>query len=191
MRVLLVVFLLVCWAQRPPSSQRRFVSAVVDDFVLNFTARLADATIATMFEQCFPNTLDTTVYFNGPDDSVVITGDINAMWLRDSCNQVLPYIPFANLDPKLDSMLFGLLRRQTQMVLLDPYANSFQVCPVFFCCCKLMDQKANDINFSPNAADDTRVVSYLGTTVNAMNRKIFERKFEIDSLCAFLKVRML
>lgn len=59
------------------------------------------------------------------------------------------------------------------MVLLDPYANSFQ---------------ANDINFSPNAGDDTRVVSYLGTTVSAMNRKIFERKFEIDSLCAFLKV---
>ncbi len=113
------------------------------------------------------------MYFNGPDDSVVITGDINAMWLRDSFNQVYPYMFLANADAQLDSMLYGLLRRQTKMVLLDPYANSFQ---------------ANDINFSPNAADDTRVQSYLGTTVNAMTRKIFERKFEIDSLCAFLKL---
>ncbi len=59
--VLLVVILLsVVVGQRPPPQQRRFVSAAVEKLIVNLTSRLADATLATMFQQCYPNTLDTT-----------------------------------------------------------------------------------------------------------------------------------
>ncbi len=54
-----------------------------------------------MFENCYPNTLDTTVRYeekNGKHDTFVITGDIEAMWLRDSTAQVWPYLPLVNKD---------------------------------------------------------------------------------------------
>ena len=57
-----------------------------------------------MFENCFPNTLDTTVHYrtqDGDDDTFVYTGDIHAMWLRDSGAQVWPYVDLANEDPAL------------------------------------------------------------------------------------------
>ena len=57
-----------------------------------------------MFENCFPNTLDTTVHFDGDDDTFVYTGDIHAMWLRDSGAQVWPYVQLANQDPRLKKM---------------------------------------------------------------------------------------
>ncbi len=62
--VLLVVILLsVVVGQRPPPQQRRFVSAAAvrgkTEQIVNLTSRLADATLATMFQQCYPNTLDT------------------------------------------------------------------------------------------------------------------------------------
>jgi meiotically up-regulated gene 157 (Mug157) protein len=58
---------------------------------------MKDPELAWLFSNCLPNTLDTTVTFtntaNGPD-TVVVTGDIPAMWLRDSSAQVWPYLPF-------------------------------------------------------------------------------------------------
>ena len=48
-----------------------------------------------MFENCFPNTLDSTVEID-EDGTFIITGDIEAMWLRDSTNQVMPYLQFIN-----------------------------------------------------------------------------------------------
>ena len=81
-----------------------------------------------MFENCFPNTLDTTVEYtilNGKPDTFVITGDIHAMWLRDSTAQVWPYMSLAKKDKDLQSLLAGVVNRQTNCVLLDPYANAF------------------------------------------------------------------
>ena len=49
-----------------------------------------------IFKNAFPNTLTTTIqYFNLTKDNeyaYIITGDIKAMWLRDSTNQFLPYL---------------------------------------------------------------------------------------------------
>jgi len=73
---------------------------VIDNLITTITGKLSDPILSKMFEACFPNTLDTTVFYFNNDpinpDSFIITGDINAMWMRDSANQVNPYLPYAN-----------------------------------------------------------------------------------------------
>jgi meiotically up-regulated gene 157 (Mug157) protein len=115
-----------------------------------------------MFENCFPNTLDTTVQFRTSGrrpDTFVITGDIDAMWLRDSSAQVWPYLPLAKQDQPLRLMLAGLIRRQAHCILLDPYANAF-----------LPDASSKPLSWSVN--DKTKHIPGVG-----------ERKWEVDSLC--------
>lgn len=77
---MLLVWFAVCAAQRPPVSQRRFVSAAVDRYIADTTPRIQDPVLAAMFAQALPNTLDTTVYYDSKQlDTFVVTGDINAM----------------------------------------------------------------------------------------------------------------
>lgn len=145
--------------QRPLPAERTFRSAAVDAAIVRVSRDIADPELRSLFERCLPNTLDTTVRFNetpdGPD-TFVITGDIPAMWLRDSTAQVWPYLPFVNEDAALQAMFRGLIRRQTQCILLDPYANAFNDGP----------------GESPWSGDHT-----------AMRPELHERKWEIDSLC--------
>jgi meiotically up-regulated gene 157 (Mug157) protein len=113
-----------------------------------------------MFENCFPNTLDTTVFFeenNGIPDTYIITGDINAMWLRDSSAQVWPYLPLMKGDTHLQQMMAGVINRQVKCILKDPYANAFY--------------------------KDENEVSEWKDDLTDMKPGIHERKWEIDSLC--------
>ena len=86
-----------------------------------------------MFANCFPNTLDTTVHYRedetGKPDTYVYTGDIPAMWLRDSGAQVWPYVQLCSSDPQLQRMIAGVIRRQFKLINIDPYANAFNVGP--------------------------------------------------------------
>ena len=116
-----------------------------------------------MFVNCFPNTLDTTVHFdeNGNDgrgDTFVYTGDIAAMWLRDSGAQVWPYLPYATEDENLKKMIAGVILRQFKLICVDPYANAF--------------------NDGPTGAG-----AHLDVTGKKMSPEVFERKWEIDSHC--------
>ena len=81
--------------------------------------------LATLFAQCFPNTLETTTELLEDGTTFVFTGDIPALWLRDSSAQVNPYIALAADDPALQRMLRGLIQRQACYLQIDPYANSF------------------------------------------------------------------
>jgi hypothetical protein len=121
---LLLLLAPFCLCSRPPPSHRKFVSPAIDGAIADIKSRMKDPVLAAMFENCLPNTLDTTVcipyypthaqlqlplvaslpmtnrhgdhlaqvqYFtvdgSGQPDSFIITGDIGAMWLRDSTNQ--------------------------------------------------------------------------------------------------------
>ena len=97
---------------------RRFNSPAVEDKIVKIKADIADPELAWMFENCYPNTLDTTVKYNDKDgrpDTFVITGDIDAMWLRDSSAQVWPYLPLIKNDPQLKETDIGCDQPPGQM----------------------------------------------------------------------------
>ena len=88
-------------SKRPPLAERKFTSEAVENVIRKLKKEIADPELAWLFENCFPNTLDTTVDFeiiNGKPDTYVITGDIDAMWLRDSTAQVWPYLSLIKND---------------------------------------------------------------------------------------------
>ncbi|MBY0285316.1 MAG: glycoside hydrolase family 125 protein [Sphingomonas sp.] len=153
---------------RPAPDTRRFRSRAVDAAIDRIHAKLDQpgkpSKLATLFDNCYPNTLDTTVFpdmIDGRPDTFVITGDIDAMWLRDSAAQVEPYLRFAAEDAPLRQLIAGVINRQTKCVLIDPYANAFNRGPTG----------------SPWASDKTE-----------MKPELHERKFEVDSLCYTIRL---
>ena len=147
--------------RRPAPEQRLFASESIEKKIKEVKALLRDAPyLAWMFENCFPNTLDTTIHYSttedGDDDTFVYTGDIHAMWLRDSGAQVWPYVPFAKTDEKLRKMVRGTILRQLKCICIDSYANAF--------------------NFGPTGSE-------WESDYTSMTPYLHERKYEIDSLC--------
>jgi uncharacterized protein len=165
----ILLFLLVAistHAGRPSPEDRTYASPVIDKLIGGLKPLLKDPSLADLFENCLPNTLDTTVkYFDAAiPDSFVITGDIDALWLRDSSNQVIPYIPYVATDETLDVLLRGLIKRHAQSVLIDPFANAFQY---------------NNATPGDHQSDQR---------IPPMQNAIFEGKYEVDSLGSFLKL---
>jgi hypothetical protein len=147
---------------RPAPADRKFVSKAVDGLIDAFLPRFADADLGTIFSNCLPNSLDTTIISYSSNDTFVITGDIDAMWLRDSTNEVIAYMPFAAQDDALRAMLHGVVMRQARSVLIDPFANAF-----------------NQVPNGNGHQDDPRTPP--------MTKGVFEGKYELDSLAAVLK----
>lgn len=145
---------------RPPINERTFVSEAIENVIVKIKKGIDNEELSWMFENCFPNTLDTTVdheFIDGRADTFIITGDIDAMWLRDSTAQVWPYLPYVNQDKKLQNLFKGLIHRQAKCILLDPYANAFY----------------------KDVAKETKWKADKPTPKPGVH----ERKWEIDSLC--------
>jgi len=145
---------------RVPEAKRKFKSPAVEKVIKQVRSSSGNHELGWMFENCFPNTLDTTVDFhvvNGRPDTYVITGDIDAMWLRDSTAQVWPYLPLMKEDPQLQQLIAGVINRQSRCILKDPYANAFY--------------------------KDATKVSDWKSDLTQMKPGVHERKWEVDSLC--------
>ncbi len=110
-----------------------------------------------IFANCFANTWATTLRPQADGSVFVITGDIPAMWLRDSAAQVRVYLRLAKFDPYFAQLIAGVVKRQCFNILIDPYANAF--------------------NEAPNGQCHNRDETEMGAW-------IWERKYELDSLCA-------
>lgn len=111
---------------------------------------------AENFKAGFANTLLTTVRRYDDGTTFLLTGDIPAMWLRDSTAQFRPYLVIAKEDEDIRSMISGLVQRQFRYINMDPYANAFN----------------EEANGNGHQTDDTEMTPWT-----------WERKYEIDSLC--------
>ena len=149
---------------RVDADKRNFVSPAIEEKIKQMQSVIKDPELAWMFGNCFPNTLDRTVTFaqkDGKPNTFVITGDIYAMWLRDSSAQVWPYMPYMKQDPALQQLIAGVINRQTESVLIDPYANAFNM------------NKEGGMWMS----DKTQ-----------MRPELHERKWEVDGLCYVIRL---
>jgi len=152
---------------RPALADRKFTSPAIEEAIRTLQSRIGDPALSVLTENCLPNTLDTTVYpgtFEGHPDTYIVTGDIDAMWLRDSSAQVWPYLRFAKQDEKLRALLAGLVRRHARMIQLDPYANAF----------------------TRNPADPP--LKWAEHDKTEQHPGVAERKWEIDSLCYTIRL---
>ncbi|MCO5286403.1 MAG: glycoside hydrolase family 125 protein [Chitinophagaceae bacterium] len=146
---------------RVPRDQRHFSSPAIEQIISEVSKNIKNKELAWLFNNCFPNTLDTTVDFemvNGRPDTFVITGDIDAMWLRDSSAQVWPYLSLCKEDKNLQLLIKGVINRQVHFIIKDPYANAFY-------------------------KDESKVSEWKETDITDMKPGVHERKWEIDSLC--------
>lgn len=132
----------------------------IKELLIQADSVLKDEKLKEMFKRCFLSTLETSVK-RVEDKTYIITGDIDAMWLRDSSCQVNHYLKYLGEDSELQTMIKGLIKTQVEYVLLDPYANAFL-----------------------NTKDVER--EYYDTTI--MKPYVWERKYELDSLCYPVKL---
>ena len=135
----------------------------LSDLASDVRRALGDHPAAALVADCLTNTWTTTMRWSshGDGDVFVATGDIDAMWLRDSTAQVRPYLAVAGADEQVADALAGVSRRQVRCVLTDPYANAF--------------------NDGPNGRHGDEDMPEPGPWV-------WERKYEVDSLAAVLQL---
>lgn len=136
----------------PPDS----IMGVIADVRNRLLAKPDGSKLADMFEQCYSNAYRTTMRRLEDGTTFIITGDIPAMWLRDSTAQVRPYLLPAAHDEQLADWIEGVIQRQLRYIGFDPYANAF--------------------NETPNGAGHQEDLTDGGPW-------IWERKYEVDSLC--------
>lgn len=131
----------------------------VHEIAQRLSEQLPDENLRAVFKKCFVNTADTTVQLTD-DLPFVITGDIPAMWLRDSASQVTHYLPFLGESEQLRLLVRSMVIRQARYVVNDPYVNAFNECA----------------NGRKGDEGDVTVDNPLA----------WERKYEVDSLCSML-----
>lgn len=148
----------------------------IDFEVQRICEKLADnEKLQQLFRNCYPNTMDTTLKQIGEKDTFVITGDIPAMWLRDSTAQVRHYLPVAKHDQEAADCIEGLVNRQFKYIAIDPYANAFNQEENGMCWAKYAPIF---LKLPPDAPYEAEI-----DETDFESDWVWERKYEIDSLC--------
>ncbi|KAI6512922.1 hypothetical protein ACKVV1_007906 [Pyricularia oryzae] len=165
--------------QRPEPDCRMFVVEEVEETINEMRRAIADPDLFRLFENCFPNTLDTAVKWHGlaaqtKDEELtfIVTGDIDAMWLRDSANQLQSYKSLLRANPSrgsLASLFRGAINMQARFIERSPHCNAFRAPP-----------ESGTSSNMPVSSD------YVWPTPD--REVVFECKWELDSLAAFLQL---
>ncbi|KAL7414885.1 Six-hairpin glycosidase-like protein [Mrakia frigida] len=158
-------------SMRPRVECRTFSSPAVEDLVDDFAGRMKDPDLAMLFENALTSTLDTTIKWSNEGLTFVVTGDITAMWIRDSCNQLAIYQSLAPKDPNLATLIRGAIALQAQYLGEYPYCGAFQPPSVS--------------GLAPTINDWSQGVSH---PFKLDNQTVFECKYELDSIGGFLKL---
>ncbi|ORY81613.1 DUF1237 domain protein [Protomyces lactucae-debilis] len=158
-------------SQRPVEECRTFVSQAIEDRIDQVVSGIADPDMALLFGNCFASAADTTIRWHNASapETFVITGDINAMWLRDSAFQLEPYLDLASKDNALQRLVLGAIQTQARYIKAFPYCNAFQA------------PASSGIKPASNGQHDRVRPPYDPD-------RVFECKYEIDSLAAFLRL---
>ena len=128
----------------------------LEEALLPTLRAIPDDETRKVFEQCFFNTIRTTAFLEEDGSVFLLTGDIPAMWLRDSAAQVMQYLFFAKQCESVRRLVKGLFKKQISFILKDPYANAFN-----------------------RTANGNGHIDDLPLPLP----EVWERKFELDSLC--------
>ncbi|KAJ4347783.1 hypothetical protein N0V95_005130 [Ascochyta clinopodiicola] len=175
---------------RPIPSCRTFISQELEDEITRMKTVIADPDLFRLFENTWPSTLDTTIAWRGWSNATVeetqlgtveedpqeltfvITGDIYAMWLRDSANQLQAYVSLLKPDPgfnSLASLFRGAINLQARYILESPFCNAFQA----------PDESGVFRSSSMNSDRITPQFDYY---------KVFSCQWELDSVASFLQL---
>jgi meiotically up-regulated gene 157 (Mug157) protein len=119
------------------------------------TFTMASLAITSLFEKAMTRLEDGTIF--------VSTGDIPAMWIRDSTWQLRPLLAACNQSGETEEVIAAVSKRQAKYLLIDPYANAFNI-------------EANGFCWHKDFEDQ--------------DPWVFERKFEIDSIAAFFDLAL-
>ncbi|TPX16891.1 uncharacterized protein E0L32_003453 [Thyridium curvatum] len=176
---------------RPPPECRSFNLPSMEALITRMKGVIKDPDLFRLFENSYPNTLDTMVKWKGyrnktRDDGVilqertdeeltyVITGDIDAMWLRDSASQIYSYrslLEASNSSDSLASLWRGLINSHSRYIVISPYCHSFQ------------PPAESGIEPTHNGA------FHQNNPQPPYNpAKVFDCKWELDSLASFLQI---
>lgn len=168
---------------RPIPPCRTFKSPEVEATIERLRRVIVDPDLFRLFENSWPSTLDTTIAWMGTSNqtgeqhedeelSFVITGDIEAMWLRDSANQLQAYVSMLKRDSRkgsLASLFRGTINLQARYILGDPFCNAFQ---------------------APEESGIARKSSMNSDVINPSYDyfQVFSCQWELDSVASFLQL---
>lgn len=158
---------------RPSEECRTFKSPAVEKVIQDMKSRIKDPDLARLFENTFPSTLDTTVNYFDPNINLafIVTGDINAQWLRDTGNQFAHLYKLLPQDHNLGALVKAVINTESRYIAKYPYCGSFQPPP--------------ESGLKPTV-NDYAVKVDVNPPVD--NQVVFECKYELDSLAGFLKI---
>jgi meiotically up-regulated gene 157 (Mug157) protein len=164
---------------RPIEKCRTFKSDDVERKIEQVKKAIRDPDLRRLFENTYPSTLDTAIRWHGKSNKTgeeltfIITGDIDAMWIRDSANQMQSYLPLLKQSDKLNSIASlyrGVINLQSKYLHASPFCNAF-LPPWDTGLPMRMGHIAMD-NIMPSADP----------------KYVWECKYELDSIASFLQV---
>lgn len=87
--------------------------------------KMMNSKLAAMFNNTYTFTATRTWSLMEDGTVFVHTGDIKQMWLRDSSQQMRPYLPLAKKSERVSAVFSAVFKRMARFFVEDQYASAF------------------------------------------------------------------